>query len=170
MVPAMKFYLDTFKIQPLTVWELFQCNVKQAGTKAKMAEWWTSTKSLTKTGRPIDGLICPVHASAAFPHDFPSWWGYTSFWNILDYPAVTIPVKNFKISPEADPKDAHYKPLDNPFDKITYDMCKFHILSISSFILTSCQMTRSCLLRSQCVCKSWDGHSRMRSYSLLHRF
>lgn len=124
--PALGFYLKTFNIQPLTIWELFQSNVKQAGFKAKMTEWWSSTATMTKTGRPIDGIICPVHASSGFPHNFYSWWGYTSLWNVLDYPAVTMPVKGLKISPETDPKDSHYKPLDNPFDKITYDMCKTH--------------------------------------------
>lgn len=124
MVEAMKFYLETFNIQPLTIWELFQCNVKQGATKAKVAQWWTSTATMTKTGRPIDGLITPAHASAGYPHDFPCWWGYTALWNVVDYPAITIPVKGFKISPEKDPKDLKYEPLDNPFDKMAYDMCK----------------------------------------------
>ncbi|KAH6675066.1 putative amidase [Halenospora varia] len=123
MAPAMQFYLEEFKIKPLSIWELFECNVKQSGYKAKMAEWWTSTASLTSTGRPIDGLICPTNASAGFAHNFPTWWGYTSIWNILDYPSATMPVKGFKISGETDPNDTGYKPVhSNPFDKITYDM------------------------------------------------
>jgi len=58
-------------------------------------------------------------------HDFTCWWGYTSLFNILDYPSITLPIKDLKISAEKDPKDMEYKPLDNPFDKLTYDMCKF---------------------------------------------
>ena len=125
MVLAMQFYLKAFDIHPLSIWELFGYNVKQGGYKLKMSEWWNSTASITKTGRVIDGLIGPSHPSAGYPHDFPCWWGYTSVWNILDYPATTIPVKGFKISSVTDPKDSGHKPLDNnPFDKMYYDMCR----------------------------------------------
>lgn len=161
MAPAMQFYLEEFKIKPLSIWELFECNVKQSGYKAKMAEWWTSTASLTSTGRPIDGLICPTNASAGFAHNFPTWWGYTSIWNILDYPSATMPVKGFKISGETDPNDTGYKPVhSNPFDKITYDMCKYtHKLNEAKkrIICLHFQTTPNYLLRSQCVCRLSAG-------------
>jgi amidase len=107
-------------------------NVKQSGYKLKMAEWWSSTTSITKTGRVIDGLIGPSHPSAGYPHDFPCWWGYTSAWNILDYPAMKFPVKCFKVSLETDPKDSDYQPLENnPFNKMYCDMCKFYTYPFS---------------------------------------
>jgi len=124
MAAAMQFYLETFNIKALSIWELFDCNVKQASFKSKMAEWWNSTRTMVKTGRSIDGIICPVHPSTSYPHNFPSWWGYTSLWNILDYPSATLPIKRFKISVDADPKNMDYKPLPNPFDERTHTMCK----------------------------------------------
>lgn len=63
-------------------------------------------------------------ADNSHSHDFTCWWGYTTLFNILDYPSTTLPIKDLKISAEKDPKDLRYKPLDNPFDKPTYDMCK----------------------------------------------
>ena len=129
MAPAMQFYLEKFKIQPLTIWELFQCNLKQAEFKNQLSEWWNLSASLTSTGRPFDGIICPTNPSASFPHNFPIWWGYTSLWNIVDYPATTLPLKNFRISAETDPKDSKYIPSEsNFFDKMTHDMCKLYII------------------------------------------
>jgi amidase len=124
VIPSVAFHLKTFGIEELTIKELFALNTKQAVYKAQMAEFWRSTASETSNKLPIDAIICPVHPSSGYPHDFPSWWGWTSLFNILDYPSTTIPIKHLKISSTADPVDATYKPLDNPFDKPTYDICK----------------------------------------------
>ncbi|OAP53724.1 hypothetical protein AYL99_12096 [Fonsecaea erecta] len=122
LYPTFSWYLETFNIQPLTVPELFALNTKQAEYRQKMAEAWYNTKSQTGTGRPIDALICPSAPSASFPHGHPVWWGYLSLWNILDYPSIIVPVKNFHIDPEEDAKDASYQPRDNVFDKMNQDI------------------------------------------------
>lgn len=131
---AFVSYMETFKIQPLSITELFQCNVRQSQFKAAMVEWWSSTLTVTKSGKVVDGIICPVHPSSSLPHNFPSWLSYTSLWNILDYPAVTIPVKGFRLSPETDQKDLNYTPLNNPFDQGTYEMCT----SQCSILIVTC--------------------------------
>ncbi|EXJ88508.1 hypothetical protein A1O1_05438 [Capronia coronata CBS 617.96] len=138
---TFEWYLKTFGIKELTVPELFeasgiiepslvqyqltvgaQTNLKQAAIKRQFAQLWASTKDSTGTGRPIDALICPCAPSASVPHDFPIWWGYFSIWNLLDYPSTIIPLKDFRISPEKDPKDTTYKPTDNPFDRMNYEI------------------------------------------------
>lgn len=40
----------------------------------------------------IDCLICPISPSVASAHDETLHWGYSCVWNVLDYPAVVIPV------------------------------------------------------------------------------
>jgi len=135
--------MEIFDIKPLSVTELFACNTKQVEYKAQMARYLASTAASNASGKPLDAIICPVHPSAGYlyvsqplhrililefsddgSHDFTCWWGYTSITNILDYPSITLPVKDLKISAEKDPKDISYKALDNDFDKATYDMCK----------------------------------------------
>ncbi|KAI1855595.1 hypothetical protein JX266_000460 [Neoarthrinium moseri] len=56
------------------------------------AEYWESTKTLTGTGRPVDGIITPVAAHAAVRHNSFFSYNYTIVYNILDYAAVTVPV------------------------------------------------------------------------------
>lgn len=126
MCPGVKFALETFKTKPLPITELFACNTQMSQWKGKMSEWWSSTISQTSTGRPFDALIGPTSAAVCQPHDVPGYCGYTSTFNILDYPAGTLPLKSFKISEEMDPKDQSYKPLQsNPYDSIVHDLCKF---------------------------------------------
>jgi len=125
MKPGVKFALETFNTKPLSITELFACNTQMSMWKGQMSEWWSSTVSKTSTGRPIDALVGPVSAAVGSPHDLPGYCGYTSVFNILDYPAATIPLKGFKISAREDPKDLDYKPLkSNPYDAMVYETCK----------------------------------------------
>jgi amidase len=122
-MPGVAFTLKTFQTQPLSITELFACNTQQSGWKGAMSQWWTASSSLTRTGRPIDAIIGPTSAAAGAPHDMPGYCGYTSVWNILDYPAATLPLKGFKISADKDPKEAGYQPLtSNPYDEMVYEM------------------------------------------------
>lgn len=87
-----------------------------AAYKAAMSELWSALG--------LDVILCPCAPAAGVPHDFEIWWGYTSLWNILDYPSVIIPVKSFKIDPVRDAKPEGYTPLDNPFDKNNWNICE----------------------------------------------
>jgi amidase len=111
----------------LTCHPFIQCMHEQNRYKEQFCDAWDKTAEQTTSGRPIDGLICPPGASAGYPHDFLPWWGYTTLFNILDYPSTILPLKNFKVSKDLDSKDSRgsYKPqTNNPFDKLNYDMCK----------------------------------------------
>ena len=46
------------------------------------------------------------------------WWGYLSQWNLLDYPAIILPVSQVLAS---DVKDRSYTPV-NELDRETYDL------------------------------------------------
>jgi amidase len=185
MIPSLKRHMEIFDIKELSVAELFACNTKQAAYKAQMARLWASTAQTNASESPLDAMICPVHPSAGYPyvfsslfgailleisdsyrHDFTCWWGYTSLFNILDYPSVTLPIKDLKISAENDPKDLTYKPLDNPFDKPTYDMCKSHhpiSCEMKMDAQICAQMTQNFSRRSRCACKLWDSHTKTRN-------
>jgi len=91
--------------------------------KWAFAEAWQDSISGGGSERPFDAILCPVSPMASIPHDFPVYWGYTSLWNILDYPSVVMPVKDLEIDPEKDQKDSGYRPRENPFDKDNWEIC-----------------------------------------------
>ncbi len=119
----------------LTLLNYSQLNVKTRIFKEQYLAAWNSTVHSTTTGRPIDALICPAAPSVGIPHDFNIYWGYTSLFNLLDYPSVILPIPDFKINPQQDPIDPDYRPLEtNPYDKPNYDLCK-----LVKFLSPSCK-------------------------------
>jgi amidase len=72
----------------------------------------------------MDGILCPVSSVAGYPHDFLPYWGYTCFFNLVDYPSTILPVKDIKINARDDPKYLSYQPQENPFDTENRDICK----------------------------------------------
>lgn len=109
-------YLETFKSRELSVPELFAHNTAVGAYKTLFYNAWEASG--------IDCIMCPSGPMAGVPHNFPVWWGYTAIWNLLDYPSVIMPLKDFKINAEQDPKNMAYQPRDNPFDGPNWQLCK----------------------------------------------
>ena len=78
-----------------------------------------ATVSQTTTGRPLDGIICPVAPFPAPPHGQYVYAGYTCVWNVLDLPSVAIPVT--MVDQNIDVPDQDYKPRSET-DRIVYTM------------------------------------------------
>lgn len=116
-IPQFSHNFEVFKTKELTVPELFAHNNQQAAFKAAFQQAWDAQR--------MDCIIMPNAPMAGVPHDFPLWWGYTTIWNLLDYPSVIMPISDFKISTERDPKDLSYKPRNNPFDAPNCQICKW---------------------------------------------
>jgi len=64
-------------------------------------------------------ILCPPSFGAATPHEQSRYWGYTSQWNLLDYPGAVFPVTT--VDPSKDVKDTAYVPK-NEKDKFVHDM------------------------------------------------
>lgn len=101
----------------------FKNNVAQARLKHSLREAWESTAQKSPEKHPIDVLLCPASPSAGYEHDFLPWWGYTMMFNITDFPSTVIPLKNFKISSETDPKESTVDSGDNEFAIATAAAC-----------------------------------------------
>lgn len=126
-IPQFKYNLEVFKVREQTTMEIYLRHKEQNAVKAAFANAWKATMSTTATGgQPIDCIICPSASMAGSPHDFPLWWGYTTIWNLIDYPSIIMPFKEFKIDLTLDAKEADYKPLENPFDKPNWEICEWH--------------------------------------------
>ena len=115
VMPTFQHNLDVFKTRELSVPELFRHNTAMAEYKFSFSEAWTAAQ--------MDLLITPCAPAAGIPHDFPVWWGYTTLWNILDYPSIIMPT-DLKIDKVNDAKVTDYQPRDNPFDRANWEICE----------------------------------------------
>jgi amidase len=84
--------------RPFLVADIFKLNLEREAFRAKMAAYWNKSERLTTTGRPVDAILSPVAPTLAPPHDTTRWWGYTSYWNLMDYTAAVFPIGRFEAS------------------------------------------------------------------------
>ncbi|KAL2827361.1 amidase [Aspergillus cavernicola] len=119
IMPAYQKMLDAYNVPqtPINAKQLLKLIQAQSKYRGAFCDAWDATGGLTSTGQPIDGIICPVSPLAGYPHDFLPWWGYTTLFNLVDYPSTVLPVKDVKITAVTDPKDVSYVPQDNVFDR-----------------------------------------------------
>lgn len=101
-------------VKRLTVKELWSWTVKREAYKTAYAKKWNETASGTKSRGELEGtvdvILCPVGPGAAPPLDCARYWGYTTQWNILDYPALVFPVTKVASSEWTDIKP--YQPMN----------------------------------------------------------
>ncbi|CDO73100.1 hypothetical protein BN946_scf185007.g154, partial [Trametes cinnabarina] len=90
--------------KPYTVAETFKINLEREAFRSRVLAHWVATKARTRTGRPVDAVLSPVAATLAPRHDATRWWGYTSYWNLMDYPAVVFPVGRFRAAGSEPPQ------------------------------------------------------------------
>ncbi|CAF3863605.1 unnamed protein product [Rotaria sp. Silwood1] len=126
---------------PLTDWIINQPNVKKRNWiemneliserenyRKLYGQIWNEREVFLNTS--IDCLLAPVGPSAAPQHGTAKWWGYTSIWNLLDYPAAVFPVTTVdlvkdQVEIDYKPRNAvdnknykHYIPMRNKGDRI----------------------------------------------------
>ncbi|KAK8007902.1 monooxygenase [Apiospora arundinis] len=118
ILPLTKFILkEQPTVKDRTMHELWElCNERDM-YRARYAQAWSKTGD--DGNREVDVILCPPSFGAAMPHGQSRYWGYTSHWNLLDYPAAVFPVT--KVNPDLDAKDLEYVPK-NSQDKFVHDM------------------------------------------------
>ncbi|KZT72884.1 amidase [Daedalea quercina L-15889] len=106
MVPQSEWILrqTPHNGKPLTVAQIFKLNRTREMFRSRVVAHWNDTAQRTTTGRSIDAILSPVAPTLAPPHDTTRWWGYTSYWNLMDFPAVVFPTGRFRAQ--------GYMPLD----------------------------------------------------------
>ncbi|KAF5722339.1 aconitate hydratase 1 [Fusarium mundagurra] len=119
LIPAFADLLKVFDVRELPASEILQLSGMVRDYKEQFLAAWDKTAN---DGRSMDALICPPAPGVGYPHDFNTYWGYTSLFNLIDYPAVILPIPGLKVSSEQDPLDLEYVPLDtNPYDKSNHE-------------------------------------------------
>ncbi|KAJ1302589.1 hypothetical protein OPQ81_002906 [Rhizoctonia solani] len=76
---------------PYTVDKTWALNVAREQFRARALHHWNTSAARSEQGRAFDAVLCPVAPTLAPPHDTTRWWGYSSYWNLLDLPAVVFP-------------------------------------------------------------------------------
>ncbi|KAF8221180.1 amidase [Tricholoma matsutake] len=89
-----------FPKQHTSAYDVWQTQKRKGDIRQEYLEYWEASVSVTGTGRPVDAIICPVAPFTAPPHGKNRNTQYTTVWNVLDYPAVVIPVS--KVDPNLD--------------------------------------------------------------------
>ncbi|KAF2098440.1 Acetamidase, partial [Rhizodiscina lignyota] len=93
----------------LSVYESWQLNLEKYEVQDAWLKAWNATAGKTSTGLPIDGLLLPPSPHVAHKHgEWPGNIGYTSTFNMIDYPAMIIPVGS-AVDPALDPVDSAFK-------------------------------------------------------------
>jgi amidase len=95
--------------RPLTTWMIKENSCVKKLTPQKLYYWQEEREAYRKeyakvwnetaTGKDdrgrlrgmVDAILCPVGPGVAPAHNTAKYWGYTSQWNLLDYPAVVFP-------------------------------------------------------------------------------
>ncbi|KAH8926192.1 amidase [Atractiella rhizophila] len=75
----------------LSVSELWDLHAERNKLTNMHLAHWQATKRLTSDGRPIDALITPAAAHTAPPHNNFTYLGYTSVFNVFDWPSAVLP-------------------------------------------------------------------------------
>lgn len=74
-------------------------------------------------GCKVDILISPVAPYIASPHGKAKYWSYTSLWNLLDYPALSVPTTAI-VEEDKDAKPARENFMSR-IDAEMWEWCKF---------------------------------------------
>jgi amidase len=108
---------------PISLQNLVEFHAKKIELETEMLKIWKDPK----TGRTIDAFICPVAPHPVPPIDRWNGVSYTSSFVLLDYPAGSLPVRDFTIS-DLKGELGDSKPLGS-WDKINMDLCELFFLA-----------------------------------------
>lgn len=124
--PLTNFILkENPSVKKLTVEEIWRGTTKREAYRTQYAKIWNETATRTSVTGELEGMVdvilCPVGPGAAPPLDCARYWGYTTQWNLLDYPALIFPVT--RVDPKIDVIDEDYVPM-NEKDKYNHELWK----------------------------------------------
>ena len=112
-------------VEKHTINSMWRSVERRDNYRAEYARIWNSTAtSLGVNGEPqgtVDVILSPVGPGAAPKIGTSKWWGYTSQWNLLDYPALVFPVD--QVTFEKDSETENYEPR-NDKDQYNWDLWK----------------------------------------------
>jgi amidase len=119
MSSQVAFYQDLEK--EFTGSEIAATNVEIRRLRKEYMDYWNSTTEKTGTGRPVDAVISPLAPWPAASRGKFTYYGYSTYVNVLDYTSVVVPVTN--VDKAVDTRVEGYQAIDER-DKGVQDSCK----------------------------------------------
>jgi amidase len=177
------FDLLEAKGEPLTNWlstrlrrgkqmdinRLIEIQAQKIQLETEMLKIWKDPK----TGRQIDAIICPVAPHPVPPIDRWNGVSYTSSFVLLDYPAGTLPVRDFK-KEDLKGELTETKPLGS-WDKVNRGLCELNpVVIFKLWLLTHLQgmrrpSTEMSTSTANCLSKSLHHGCRIEGCTRLCR-
>jgi amidase len=125
--PLTTHILRNEHVQAHTISSMWRAVQKRDAYRTAYAHLWNSTAASTgprgELEGAVDAILCPVGPGAAPKLDTSKWWGYTSQWNLLDYPAIVFPVD--RVDPAQHYEAEKYAPR-NEKDQYNWDLWEQH--------------------------------------------
>lgn len=110
-------------LQAHSITSVWESQVRRENYRTEYARVWNETATSKGPNGELEGMVdvilSPVGPGSAPKLDTSKWWGYTSQWNLLDYPALVFPVDVVDV--EKDSTKEKYNPR-NEQDKHNWDL------------------------------------------------
>lgn len=113
ILPLTKWIRENPCVKKLKMSELYHWKIEREKYRKEYAKIWNETE--------VDAILCPAGPGLAPKHETAKYWGYTSQWNLLDYPAIVFPVCRAHV--DIDQKNRVSNPMTD-VDKDHWDLCK----------------------------------------------
>ncbi|TGO19798.1 hypothetical protein BTUL_0002g00420 [Botrytis tulipae] len=114
-------------LQSHSIASMWNSQVQRDMYRTEYANIWNETATSKGANGELEGMVdvilSPVGPGSAPKLDTSKWWGYTSQWNLLDYPALVFPVD--KVDVEKDSTQETYTPR-NDKDKYNWNLWEQH--------------------------------------------
>lgn len=138
--------------------ELYYWQEEREAYRKEYAKVWNETATAPNGEGMVDVIICPVGPGVAPAHNTAKYWGYTSQWNLLDYPAVVFPVSKVDVGKDRLPDG--FKPLTD-VDEEHWKLCECSF-SVKVFGIHFHQMIQLSLTGYRSLCSLWEEDSKTR--------
>ncbi|KAI1113417.1 amidase signature domain-containing protein [Nemania sp. NC0429] len=124
LLPLSKWILENAHVREHTIPTLWRAHQEREAYRTSYASLWNE--------RDVDAILCPAGPGVAPKLETARYWGYTSQWNLLNYPAIVFPVGIRVNSRGATPEDNKayeyaddYKPVSEA-DLYNYNLWREH--------------------------------------------
>ncbi|OAP55797.1 hypothetical protein AYL99_09949 [Fonsecaea erecta] len=96
-----------------TLADLFALSAERLQLQTDWLHYWASTAKRTRSGRPVDVILCPPQSCLPRPHDTLIRSHFSRIWNVLDYPAAIVQCGGVDLSKD----DVELPPPRGPMDE-----------------------------------------------------
>ncbi|KAL1748247.1 amidase signature domain-containing protein [Schizophyllum fasciatum] len=100
VLPMTEWVLTRPDVRPHDIFELWNMNIRRDTLRADYLAHFNAQE--------VDFVLCPVGPGPAPAHHTSKYWGYTSAWNFLDYPAAVFPT-GLRVDPALDTDEDYAK-------------------------------------------------------------